>query len=109
MSRDTFNALDTRLSFCLFTFGALGAIHIDLMEAEERPYEPPWPSRATSSLIIGGVGFLCRSFLYAFSKTEVHGLERLLSLIDERADPEKRERGLITGKTDNRKLDDSVG
>jgi len=67
------------------------------MEAEERPYEPPMLTRAISSLTLGGVGFLCRSFLFALSRTEVHGLDNFLELLDERKDPKKRERGLITG------------
>lgn len=68
------------------------------MAAEERPYEPPATTRAISNATIGAVGFLCRSFLYALSRTEVHGLDRFQALLDERADPERRERGLITGR-----------
>lgn len=68
------------------------------MAAEERPYEPPFLTRAISNATIGTVGFLCRSFLYVLSRTEVHGLERFQALVDERSDPQRRERGLITGR-----------
>ncbi|QIX00515.1 hypothetical protein AMS68_006032 [Peltaster fructicola] len=63
---------------------------------EERPYQPPWTTRATSALTIGVVGLLCRSFLFALNRTEVYGLEKFLHLVDSRKDPEQRQRGLIT-------------
>ena len=66
------------------------------MAAEERPYEPPWTHRALSAFTIGSVGFLCRSFLYGLSRTETHGLDKFLEILDERRDETKRERGLIT-------------
>lgn len=46
---------------------------------------------------MGAVGLLCRGFLFGLSKTEVHGLDRFLELLDEREKVEGRERGLITG------------
>jgi hypothetical protein len=67
------------------------------MAAEERPYEPPAFTRAIHNVTMGTVGFICRSFLYGLSRTEVHGLEAFQKLVDERSDPERRERGLITG------------
>ena len=66
--------------------------------AEERPYEPPALTRAIHNVTVGSVGFLCRSFLYGLSRTEVHGLEAFQRLVDERSDPSRRERGLITGR-----------
>lgn len=69
------------------------------MAENERPYEPPMLTRAISNATVGTVGFLCRSFLYVLSRTEVHGLDRFQELIDERSDPERRERGLITGRS----------
>jgi monolysocardiolipin acyltransferase len=66
------------------------------MAAEERLYEPPWTQRALSAFTIGSVGFLCRSFLYGLSKTETHGLERFLEVVDARLDESKRQRGLLT-------------
>lgn len=71
------------------------------MAADERPYEPPLLTRAISNATVGTVGFLCRSFLYALSRTEVHGLDHFLALVDERSDPERRERGLITGRSNS--------
>ena len=68
------------------------------MAAEERPYEPPALTRAIHSFTVGTVGFLCRSFLYGMSRTEVHGLAHFQALVDERSDPRNRERGLITGR-----------
>lgn len=66
------------------------------MAAQERPDEPPLSHRIPSTLTIGFIGSLCRTFLYVFSKTEVHGLDRFVRILDERKDPENRERGLIT-------------
>ena len=66
------------------------------MAAQERLYEPPLSFRIPSTLTIGIVGFLSRSFLYALSRTETQGLERLLDVLDKRKDETKRERGLIT-------------
>jgi monolysocardiolipin acyltransferase len=68
------------------------------MAAEERPYEPPAATRAIHNVIMGSVGFICRSFLYGASNTEVHGLEHFQALVDERSNPRTRERGLITGR-----------
>jgi monolysocardiolipin acyltransferase len=45
---------------------------------------------------MGAVGLLCRGFL-AISKTEAHGLDKFLKLLDEREDVEGRQKGLITG------------
>lgn len=86
---------------CGSTHLHLRCSHFDLplfvaMAAEERPYEPPWTHRALSTFTIGGVGFLCRSFLYGLSRTETHGLDRFLEIVDSRRDETKRERGLIT-------------
>jgi monolysocardiolipin acyltransferase len=45
---------------------------------------------------MGAVGLLCRGFL-AISKTEAHGLDKFLKLLDERENVEGRQKGLITG------------
>ncbi|OQO11012.1 hypothetical protein B0A48_05267 [Cryoendolithus antarcticus] len=66
------------------------------MAADGRPYEPPMLTRVLSNATMGGVGFLCRNFLYALNSTEVHGLDAFLDLLKEREDPSRRERGLIT-------------
>ena len=42
------------------------------------------------------VGFLSRSFLYALSNTETHGLQQFLKILEDRRDVDGRERGLIT-------------
>lgn len=65
-------------------------------ERQEQRYEPPLSQRLASSITIGVVGFLCRSFLYGLSRTETHGLEQFLKLLDGRKDDKVRERGLIT-------------
>ena len=67
------------------------------MVAEETPYDAPMLQRIASNTTIGVVGFLCRSFLYGFSRTEVHGLEGFIQLVDDRKDAVGRGRGLITG------------
>ncbi|KAK3696898.1 Lyso-phosphatidylcholine acyltransferase [Vermiconidia calcicola] len=78
------------------------------METQERPYEPPWTFRLPSTLTIGVVAFLSRSFLYAFSKTETEGLDRLLDALDRRKDETKRDRGLITVSNHLSVLDDPM-
>lgn len=67
------------------------------MAAGERPYEQSLPWRAASSTTLGMVGFLSRSFLYAFNRTEVRGLDRFLEILDSRQDEKARTRGLLTG------------
>lgn len=68
------------------------------MSVEERPYAPSLPWRLTSAATFGVVGFLSRTFLYAFNTTEVRGLERFMEILDDRKDESQRERGLITGE-----------
>ncbi|KAF2481247.1 hypothetical protein BDY17DRAFT_317926 [Neohortaea acidophila] len=78
------------------------------MAAQERPYEPPLPSRIASTLVIGGVGFLSRSFLYLFSNTETRGLDGFLRFLDKRRDEAERQRGLITVSNHLSVLDDPM-
>ncbi|KAL2856187.1 hypothetical protein BJX68DRAFT_253389 [Aspergillus pseudodeflectus] len=52
--------------------------------------------RGLSSTTIVGVAALCRSFLYACSRPETHGLEPFLELLDSRKDPSQRTKGLLT-------------
>lgn len=66
------------------------------MAAEERPYAPSLPWRAVSSTTLGMVGFLSRSFLFAFNRTEVRGLDGFLEILDSRKDEKSRTRGLLT-------------
>ncbi|KAI9659266.1 MAG: hypothetical protein M1821_001523 [Bathelium mastoideum] len=65
-------------------------------------------SRLASSLVIGVSGFLCRAFLYALNRTETHGLDRFLRLLDERENVEGRTRGLITVGNHTSVLDDPI-
>lgn len=67
------------------------------MHPDEQPAAPSGPWRAASSLTMGAVGLLCRGFLLGLSRTEAHGLDEFLGLLDERRDVAGRERGLITG------------
>lgn len=69
------------------------------MANEERPYQQSLPWRATSSTTLGLVGFLSRTFLYAFNRTEVQGVEKFMELLDERRDERSRTRGLLTGES----------
>ena len=67
------------------------------MDSDEWPSKPPPLSRLTSAFVIGLAGFLSRSFLCGTNRVEVIGLDAFCDLLDRRADPESRERGLITG------------
>ena len=58
---------------------------------------PSLPWRVTSSLVMGVSSCISKAFLFGFNKTEVYGLQRFLDMLDSRADPAKRQRGLITG------------
>lgn len=68
------------------------------MEAEDCPDAPSLPWRAGSTVVMGVTGLLSRGFLFGASRTEVHGLEGFLKLLDARQDVQGRERGLITGR-----------
>ncbi|KAF2278018.1 uncharacterized protein EI97DRAFT_395750 [Westerdykella ornata] len=78
------------------------------MRPEEQPPAPSWPWRTASSFTMGTVGMLCCSFLYGLSRTEVHGLDEFLQLLDEREDVEGRQRGLITVSNHISVLDDPL-
>lgn len=67
------------------------------MAAEELPAQPSSLWMAGSAVTMGAVGFLCRSFLIGFNRLEVHGFDKFLQLVDERADINGRTKGLITG------------
>jgi monolysocardiolipin acyltransferase len=69
------------------------------MPPDQSPEQPAAPSglwRASSTVVIGAVGLLCGGFLRVLSRRESHGMDKFLELLDERADVEGRERGLIT-------------
>jgi monolysocardiolipin acyltransferase len=48
-------------------------------------------------MVMGTAGVVSKCFLYGFNRVEVTGLSRFLDVLDARRDPEKRQRGLITG------------
>lgn len=67
------------------------------MTAANLPREPSLPWRVGSSMVMAFTGTLSRAFLFGLNRTEVHGLDDFLEVLDGRADIEGRERGLITG------------
>ena len=67
------------------------------MSAEESPSQPSLPWRVASASIMGILGGLARTTLYAANSTEIHGLEEFQQLVAERRDIDERQRGLITG------------
>ncbi|KAL3463915.1 hypothetical protein BJX64DRAFT_276120 [Aspergillus heterothallicus] len=64
--------------------------------------------RGLSSTTIVGVAALCRSFLYACSRPETHGLEPFLELLDSRKDPSQRTKGLLTVSNHISVMDDPL-
>lgn len=61
----------------------------------------PQPSllwRIGSSITMGTIGVMSRLFMFGANRTEVHGLENFLELLDQRKDIEGRKRGLLTGE-----------
>lgn len=68
------------------------------MAAANSSPQPSLSWRIASSITMGTVGVLSRLFLFGANRTEVHGLEKFLVLLDEREDIESRKRGLITGE-----------
>ena len=62
------------------------------------PAPPSLPWRIGSSTVMGVVGSLTRAFMYGLNRTETHGLESFLEVLDNRKDVDQRERGLITGE-----------
>ncbi|KAJ4294160.1 Lyso-phosphatidylcholine acyltransferase [Kalmusia sp. IMI 367209] len=77
------------------------------MQPEEQPAAPSGPWRAGSAFVMGAVGLLCRGFL-GLSKTEAHGLDNFLKLLDERENVEGRQKGLITVSNHVSVLDDPM-
>lgn len=58
---------------------------------------PSLPWRVTSSFVMGISSTISKIFLFGLNRTEVIGLQEFLKVLDDRADPAKRQRGLITG------------
>jgi monolysocardiolipin acyltransferase len=61
------------------------------------PLRPSLTWRVSSMFTLGLVASLSRLYMFAFEKTDLHGLNDFLKLLDERKRPEDRRRGLITG------------
>lgn len=59
-------------------------------------------------ITMGAVGLLCKGFLAGLSKVETHGMNEFLQLLDQREDPAKRERGLITVSNHISVMDDPI-
>ena len=66
-------------------------------QQRQQPAAPSGPWRAGSTFVMSAVGLLCSGFLKGLNRSESPGLDKFLSLLDERKDVEGRERGLITG------------
>ena len=69
------------------------------MSRESSPHQPSLPWRTGSSLIMGFSGAISRIFIFGANRTDIHGLDSFLGLLDERRDISERQRGLITGKS----------
>lgn len=68
------------------------------MAAANPSPQPSLSWRIGSSITMGTIGVLSRLFMFGANRTDVHGLEKFLELLDEREDIESRKRGLITGE-----------
>ena len=60
------------------------------------PSSPSLPWRIASSTTVFGVGFVARLFIYGLNNTTVNGLDKFLDVLQDRADPQTRKRGLVT-------------
>ena len=66
-------------------------------EGSEAPAQStPW--RIGSTIVLGLVGSTTRIIMNGLSTQKVHGLSRLLDLLDDRKDERRRNSGLITGE-----------
>jgi monolysocardiolipin acyltransferase len=61
------------------------------------PQQPSLSMRLKSAMVMGMTGVISKCFLYAFNRVEVTGLARFLDILDIRRDPANRQRGLLTG------------
>lgn len=66
------------------------------MADDIQPPSLPW--RAGSAMVIGFIGSVTRLFMHGLNTQEGHGHEDFLRLLDERANIDERQRGLITGE-----------
>lgn len=70
---------------------------MDTETSPSPPTEPSLPWRIGSAILMGFVGINAQLFMFGANTTEVHGLDGFLRILDQRKDPGRRERGLITG------------
>ena len=63
----------------------------------DNPLSPSLLWRASSTTVMGIIGTLTRVFMHGPNWQDAHGLDGFLELLDERADIDGRQRGLITG------------
>ena len=63
----------------------------------DQPAVPSLPWRTGSAVVMSTTGLISRAFLFGACKTEVHGLDEFLRVLDERKDVARRQRGLLTG------------
>ncbi len=68
------------------------------MASPNQPTSPSLPWRMGSSVIMGMTGSISRAFLFGFNSTNVEGLDNFLETLNDRADVDGRQRGLITGE-----------
>lgn len=68
------------------------------MAAANPSPQPSLSWRIGSSITMGTIGVMSRLFMFGANRTEVHGLENFLELLDQREDIESRKRGLLTGE-----------
>jgi len=62
-----------------------------------RRLEPSLAWRIKSAVIMGVTGIVSRFFLFGLNRMEVTGLPGFLDVLQRRQDPDKRQRGLLTG------------
>lgn len=66
---------------------------------DESSLLPSLQWRTASTATIAFIGLACKGFLkIGLKKTETHGLDNFIKVLDERQDVGKRERGLLTGE-----------
>lgn len=90
------NALEQRES-SRFQHQKFAAQLHQTMSQSPTPHSPSLSWRMASATIMGITGILSRSFLHGLNSVEVTGLSRFLEILDSRKDPERRQRGLLTG------------
>ncbi|THZ85652.1 hypothetical protein D6C84_03146 [Aureobasidium pullulans] len=78
------------------------------MATPDAPEQPSLLWRTGSSVITGATGFLCRTFLVGLNRLEVHGYDKFMRLLDERADVKGRTKGLITVSNHTSVMDDPI-